>query len=270
MSEPMSNAAAQRPPIPSATVMVIRDGAHGLEIFMLVRNRVVDFASGALVFPGGKNDAQDADAAWEHLAPVLASHPPRPYWVAALRETFEETGLLLAQTAATGAPIAADRAIALTAAAQMRVSGGSQRFSELIQTENLRLATDRLVPFAHWVTPETMPKRFDTHFFLAAAPEGQIAVHDGGETVESLWINPQQAISAAASGARTLVPATTLNLELLAQSRTVAEAFEHARGRRIVTVTPTVAKAAGGVTISISPDAGYPSTSIFVPRPTAA
>jgi 8-oxo-dGTP pyrophosphatase MutT (NUDIX family) len=257
----MSDTAAPRPPIPSATVMVLRDGAHGLEVFMLVRNRVVDFASGALVFPGGKNDAQDADAAWDQLAPVAVAHPPRPYWVAAMRETFEETGLLLAHTAADGAPLVAARAIALTAEAQTRVASGAQR---------LRLATDRLVPFAHWVTPDTMPKRFDTHFFLAAAPEGQIAVHDGGETVESLWIGPLQAIADANAGKRTLVPATTLNLELLSQSRTVAEAFAHARQRRIVTVTPTVARAAGGVTISIPADAGYKTTSVFVPRPTAA
>jgi 8-oxo-dGTP pyrophosphatase MutT (NUDIX family) len=266
----MIDTPAQRPPIPSATVMVLRDGAQGLEVFMLVRNRVVDFASGALVFPGGKNDAQDADPAWDHLAPVQVAHPARPYWVAAMRETFEETGLLLAHTAASGEPLPAARAISLTAQAQTRVAGGAQRFSDLIQSEGLRLATDRLVPFAHWVTPETMPKRFDTHFFLAAAPEGQIAVHDGGETVESLWIGPQQAIVDAGAGKRTLVPATTLNLELLAQSRTVAEAFAHARQRRIVTVTPTVAKAAGGVTISIPADAGYKTTTVFVPRPTPA
>jgi 8-oxo-dGTP pyrophosphatase MutT (NUDIX family) len=221
------------------------------------------------VFPGGKNDAQDADPAWDHLAPVQVAHPARPYWVAAMRETFEETGLLLAHTA-TGEPVPAARAVSLTAQAQMRVAGGAQRFSDLIQSEGLRLATDRLVPFAHWVTPETMPKRFDTHFFLAAAPDGQIAMHDGGETVESLWIGPLQAIANAEAGKRTLVPATTLNLELLAQSRTVADAFAHARERRIVTVMPSVAKAYGGVTISIPADAGYKTTSVFVPRPTAA
>ena len=260
----------QRPPIPSATVMIIRDGAAGLEVFMLVRNRVVDFAAGALVFPGGKNDAQDADPSWEHLAPVRAAHPTRPYWVAALRETFEEAGLLLAHVTASDAPIEPSRAAHLTATAQLAVSGGKQLFVDLIKSESLRLATDRLVPFAHWVTPETMPKRFDTHFFLAAAPAGQTAVHDGGETVESLWIAPRQAIVDADAGKRTLVPATTLNLELLAKSKSVAEAFEHTRGRRIVTVTPTVAKADGGVRISIPADAGYDTTSVFVPRQTAA
>ena len=260
---------AQRPPIPSATVLVLRDGAAGLEVFMLVRNRVVDFASGALVFPGGKNDPQDDAAAWEALAPVSAAHPTRPYWVAAMRETFEETGLLLAH-AKDGSPIDGKRAAALTAASQTRVSGGAQLFADLIGREGLTLATERLVPFAHWVTPEAMPKRFDTHFFLAAAPEGQIAVHDGSETVESLWISPRQAIADGEAGKRTLVPATTLNLDLLAKSRSVAEAFAHARARRVVTVMPTMTKTPDGMLISIPADAGYDTTSVLVPRPSPA
>jgi 8-oxo-dGTP pyrophosphatase MutT (NUDIX family) len=270
MTPPKPLSQDQRPPIPSATVMVLRDGAAGLEVFMLVRNRVVDFASGALVFPGGKNDAQDSDAVWSALAPVSAPHPPLPYWVAAMRETFEETGLLLAHTATDGAPLDAARAIQLTAVSQSRVASGGQPFADLIAGEGLTLATDRLVPFAHWVTPESMPKRFDTHFFLAAAPEGQVAVHDGGETVESLWISPRQAISDGETGTRTLVPATTLNLELLAKSTSVSEAFAQARARRIVTVMPTVSKADGGVRISIPSNAGYDTTSVFVPRPTPA
>ncbi len=237
---------------------------------MLVRNRVVDFAAGALVFPGGKNDAQDADPSWDALAPVQATHPARPYWVAAMRETFEETGLLLAHTGAHRQPIEPGRAAQLTATLQTRVSGGELLFADLIKAEGLRLATDQLVPFAHWVTPETMPKRFDTHFFLAVAPAGQIAVHDGGETVESLWVAPRQAIRDAEAGKRTLVPATTLNLELLAKSDSVADAFTNARARRIVTVMPRVTKADGGVRISIPADAGYDTTSVFVPRSSAA
>jgi 8-oxo-dGTP pyrophosphatase MutT (NUDIX family) len=270
MSEQSKPAAAPRPPIPSSTVMIIRDGAVGLEVFMLVRNRQVDFASGALVFPGGKNDAQDADAAWVDLAPMSAAHPPRPYWVSALRETFEETGLLLAEHATGQMEIDAAAAIRITAAEQLRIARGERPFADLIAAEGLRLATSRLVPFAHWVTPTTMPKRFDTHFFLAAAPAGQIAVHDGGETVESMWIAPQKAVSDAQAGACVLVPATQLNLEKLAASRTVAEAFAAARSSPVVTVTPTVAKAEGGVRVSIAADAGYATTSVFVPRPTPA
>ncbi len=269
MSQPAAPPPAQRPPIPSATVLVLRDGAAGLEVFMLVRNRVVDFASGALVFPGGKNDPQDDAVVWAQLAPVSAAQPPRSYWVAAMRETFEETGLLLAH-GKDGSPIDAKRAATLTAAAQTQVSGGAQLFADLIGREDLILATERLVPFAHWVTPEAMPKRFDTHFFLAAAPKGQIAAHDGSETVESLWIAPRQAIADGEAGKRTLVPATTLNLELLAKSSSVAEAFAHARARRVVTVMPTMQKTPAGMLVSIPAEAGYDTTSVLVPRPSPA
>ncbi len=262
--------AEPRAPIPSSTVMVIRDGVDGLEIFMLVRNRQVDFASGALVFPGGKNDTQDGDAAWDVLAPVSAQHPPRPYWVSALRETFEETGLLLAERVGNNEEITAADAARITKDAQLAIARGERTFADLIATEGLRLATNRLVPFAHWITPPTMPKRFDTHFFLAAAPAGQLAIHDGGETVESMWITPRQAVADAAAGKRVLVPATQLNLEKLAAAHDVARAFERARQDTIVSVTPSVAKTDGGVTVTIPAGAGYATTSVFVPRPSPA
>ena len=256
-------------PIPSATVMIVRDGAQGLEVFMLVRNRMVDFASGALVFPGGKVDADDGDARWADLAPMAASHPERSYWVASVRETFEETGLLIADQRGGSSVTAAD-ARRITATQQTHVAKATLPFSELIAAERLQLATHRMVHFAHWITPTTMPKRFDTHFFLAESPAGQIGVHDGGETVESVWIHPLQAIAEAAAGQRTLVPATTLNLEKLGRAKTVADAFAAARADRIVSITPAVAKAEGGVRISIPADAGYDTTDVFVPRPTPA
>lgn len=256
-------------PIPSATVMVVRDGPDGIEVFMLVRNRVIDFASGALVFPGGKVDADDRDPRWSDLAPHGVEHPERSYWVASVRETFEETGLLIAD-AGNGTPVAAAEAARITETAQKEIASGARRFSDLVASAGLTIATTRMVPFAHWITPVTMPKRFDTHFFLAEAPAGQTATHDGGETVESVWINPLQAIREAEAGTRTLVPATTLNLEKLAKAKTVRDAFELARTNPIVTITPTVAKAEGGARISIPADAGYDTTEIYVARPSPA
>lgn len=257
-------------PIPSATVMIVRDGVAGLEVFMLVRNRMVDFASGALVFPGGKVDAGDRHAAWSELAPLDAAYPERDYWVASVRETFEETGLLMADDGRTGAPVDAGQAVRITAAAQAGIADGSRDFAGLIAAEGLRIATRRMVHFAHWITPISMPKRFDTHFFLAEAPVGQHGLHDGGETVESVWIQPLQAIAEAEAGTRTLVPATTLNLEKLAKAKTVQEAFAQARASRIVSITPAVAKVEGGVRITIPTDAGYDTTDVFVARATPA
>jgi hypothetical protein len=151
-----------------------------------------------------------------------------------------------------------------------RLLAGEMTFETIVAEAGLRLATSGMVHFAHWITPEGMPKRFDTHFFLVAAPHGQIAMHDGGEAVESHWVNPARAIEDAAAGRRTLVPATTLNLEKLAQSRTVAEALAAARGAPVTTITPKMSKADGGVMIRIPADAGYATTEIFLPRPTPA
>jgi hypothetical protein len=114
-----------------------------------------------------------------------------------------------------------------------------------------------MVPYAHWITPTFAPKRFDTWFFLAEAPEDQIALHDGSESVDSVWIAPQAAIDEAAAGKRTLVHATLKNLELLAEEKTVAGALAAASGRKVVTVQPWVETRDGKRYLHIPPDAGY-------------
>ncbi len=265
MTEPAPPRKASPAPIPSATVLVLRDAPGGLEVFMLVRNRQVDFASGALVFPGGKVDGRDQGAAWTDLAPVPSAHPTRDYWVAALRETFEETGLLLADHS-DGRAIDHAEAAVLRSAHRTGVADASQAFADVLAKAQLRLATARLVPFAHWITPDGMPKRFDTHFFLAHAPLGQHAEHDGGETIESMWIRPADAVRDAQAGRRTLVPATELNLEKLAEAKTVAEAFARAKAAAIVPVMPTVARAEGGTLIRIPAGAGYARTEVLIKR----
>jgi 8-oxo-dGTP pyrophosphatase MutT (NUDIX family) len=267
---PETTARSEAKPLPSATVMVVRDGADGVEVFMLVRNRQVDFASGALVFPGGKVDAQDVAPRWAALARGAGERPERSYWVAALRETFEETGLLIADRGSDGLPVEANIAARITSADQFRVARSERAFADVLDGAGLVLGVGRLQPFAHWITPVTMPKRFDTHFFLAEAPVGQNAIHDGGETIESVWIAPRQALAEGEVGKRVLVPATSLNLEKLATARNVADAFRIARATPIVAITPTVAKVEGGVRISIPSNAGYQTTTVFVPRPSPA
>ena len=111
-----------------------------------------------------------------------------------------------------------------------------------MEAEDLEIATDLMVPFAHWITPTFAPRRFDTWFFLAEAPEDQVALHDGSESVDSVWIGAQQAIDEATAGRRTLVHATTKNLELLAEGGTVTGAISQASERKIVTVQPWVEK----------------------------
>jgi 8-oxo-dGTP pyrophosphatase MutT (NUDIX family) len=255
---------------PAATVMIIRDGADGLEVFMVVRHHQIDFASGALVFPGGKVEASDAAPVWVRMAEGTRAHPAREFWVASVRETFEESGLLLAKDASSGAYVSPDLVAGRLAQQRARLLSDAVTFETLMTDAGLVIAAGDMVHFAHWMTPVTMPKRFDTHFFLVAAPEGQIATHDGGEAVESHWVRPAEAIADAAAGRRTLVPATTLNLEKLARWPTVDAALEGARREAVVPILPKVSKAEGGVTIRIPADAGYVTTEVFIPRASPA
>ena len=130
-------------------------------------------------------------------------------------------------------------------------------FGEFLAAENLELALEALTPFAHWITPPILPKRFDTHFYIVDAPIDQIAIHDGSELVDSVWINPARALEEADAGKYTLVFATRLNLQLLAQSPDAASAIAAARARRIVTVEPVAVKTERGYTMRIPIEAGY-------------
>lgn len=251
----MSDAKKPANPLPSATILLLRDGASGLEVFMVKRHHQIDFASGALVFPGGKLDPHDND-------PTLRDHADgadklddlRLSLVAcAVREGFEESGILLARKPGSSAYIDAAASSAL-ASWRPRLNNSEVGLAEFLTREKLRLACDALIPFAHWVTPVFMPKRFDTFFYLAATPEGQLGRHDGSESVDSVWVNPNEAIE---DKRWTIIFPTKLNLVKLGQSKTVAEAIAKAKADRIVTVEPKVISKDGKQLLTIPPDAGY-------------
>lgn len=255
-----------RPPVPAkpaSTVVLLRDGAEGIEAFMVVRHHAIDFASGALVFPGGKVDPQDASGEWEALCASAGAPADRSILVAAARETFEEAGLLLARRKGEADLLAAEHVHRLVESARAPMIKGELTFADLIRREGLELAADLMIPFAHWITPEPVPKRFDTHFLLIAAPVQQMGAHDGGESVEGIWIRPQQALADADAGARTLVFATSMNLKKLAGYRTVAEAVEATRSRPVVTVMPRIEMSAEGRKLHIPAEAGYGVTEVL-------
>jgi hypothetical protein len=131
---------------------------------------------------------------------------------------------------------------------------------DLLRAEDIELACDLLVPFAHWITPEFMPKRFDTHFFLVAAPPDQVAVHDGRESVDSVWITPAAAVAEAEAGRRTIIFPTLQNVKKLGRAKSVADALAAARREPIVTVLPRVLKTERGMRFCIPPEAGYEFT----------
>ncbi len=186
--------------------------------------------------------------------------------VAAIREAFEEAGILLARPAGGGALVGDGRLAALGRQYRADLEAGRLTIGEMAAAEDLVLAVDLLVPFAHWITPDVVPRRFDTHFFLAPATDAHFATarHDGGEVVDSVWIRPADAVAEATAGRRTVIFATEMNLRKLGESATVADALARARRNPIVTVMPEVVQVAGGRRLRIPAAAGYGVTVVLV------
>jgi 8-oxo-dGTP pyrophosphatase MutT (NUDIX family) len=249
----MSDVKPPPPARPAATVLLLRDGEAGLEVFMVVRHRAIEFASGALVFPGGRVEEGDRAIA----AATAPGAPLGDFRIAAIRETFEECGVLLARPVGAEALLDGGRLAVIEAAHRAALNRGELAWEHLLASEALVPAADALVHFAHWVTPASRPKRFDTQFFLAAAPPDQLAVHDGDESVDSVWIRPAQAVAETDAGLRKLVFATRKNLEKLARFASVAEAMEAAAAARVVTVQPEMIRTEAGWRLRIPLAADY-------------
>lgn len=250
-------------PRPASTILLLRDSAarREIEVFMMVRHYQIDFNSGALVFPGGSLDRGDSEII---ARPELYSGgeglnaQDLNFRIAAIRETFEESGILLARRKDAKTLLDAERAKAIEAATRAELCAGKTTFLNVLADNNLRLALDALVPYAHWITPEGLPKRFDTWFFLAAAPPDQLGAHDGRESTDSIWVSPREALEGRESGRFKLPFPTTRTLIKLGKQDSVQAALDDARGKPIVTVTPVLTQLSGGVRqLRIPREAGY-------------
>src|SRR5438874_2511049 len=249
-------------PRPASTILLLRDatGTDEIEVFMMVRHYEIDFNSGALVFPGGSVDKGDQEII---ARPELYSGgegldaSALSFRIAAIRETFEESGILLARPRGSDALIDAKRAGEIEAAHRAALCDGNTTFLKVIIENGLLLALDELVPYAHWITPEGMPKRFDTWFFLAAAPPEQAGAHDGKESTDSIWVSPREALAGGESGRYKLPFPTTRNLIKLGKQTSVKAALDDGRGKPIVTVMPVMTKLNGGRQLRIPLEAGY-------------
>lgn len=265
----MTSPPAGQPPTPrpAASIVMLRDGGQGIEVFMVERHQGAGLAfSGALVFPGGKVDAEDRATAWPELAPPDGG-PDLAFWVAAVRETFEEAGILLARQQGSGAFVAGVEVARL--AAQIRRGGpnvAGAPFAPLLRHEGLVPALDALVHFGHWITPTWAPRRFDTHFFLVRAPADQCTQPDLQESAAGLWLSPVEAIEQTDRGHRSLVAVTRFTLELLATWSSVEEALAAARRRQVVTVLPQRERTSEGFVLRIPKAAGYVRSELLVPR----
>ena len=253
------------PVIPAATVLLLRDGRDGLEVFMVRRHYEIDSFSGALVFPGGKVDANDAAPELREFCDGAdgLGDVELQFRVAAIREAFEEAGVLLARAVGEVALLPAARVEALDAL-RKPLAAGETTLAALCRRENIRLACDRLVRFAHWITPKQQPKIFDTQFFLAAAPTDQVALHDGEETLESAWIGPAHALAEADAGRRSIVFPTRTNLGKLARWQDIDAAMAAAAEATVVTVQPQITPHDEGRIMRIPAAADYGFSEILL------
>ncbi|WP_061027163.1 NUDIX hydrolase [Bradyrhizobium sp. CCH5-F6] len=253
----MAETSASRP---ASTILLLRDGAQEVEVFMMVRHHQIEFNSGALVFPGGSVDAGDKEIVARtelYSGGEGLSEEDRGFRIAAIRETFEESGILLARPKGSTAEIDGARAGEIADKHRLALNEHNISFQSILADNGLQLALDTLVPYAHWITPEGMPKRFDTWFFLAAAPPDQLGAHDGRESTDSIWVSPREAVEGGESGRFKLPFPTTRNLIRLAKQPNVSAAIEHARGLSIVTVMPVMTKTETGRQLRIPREAGY-------------
>jgi 8-oxo-dGTP pyrophosphatase MutT (NUDIX family) len=243
---------AEVKPHPAATVTLVRDAPHGLEVLMLQRSMALKFMPGAYVFPGGALDPGD-DAPELHALCVGRDDDEASrtlgvargglaYWIAAIREAFEEAAILLAYDAG-------GRYVSLNGPAADRfrthreaLEKNHGAFAALARAEGLRLATDQLLYFGHWITPVGVPRRYDTRFFLAVAPEQQEAQHDNHETTAHAWMRPQEALDLCAREMLNMRFPTIKTLERFAACSTAAELVaEIASTREVPTRLPRIA-----------------------------
>jgi 8-oxo-dGTP pyrophosphatase MutT (NUDIX family) len=247
-------------PKPASTVLLVRD-APGLEVLMVRRSAGMAFGASAWVFPGGKVASADSDPAWDDLSDGTYDHYDRSLRIAAAREVFEESGLLLATRG--GGEVDADGSASFDAM-RAGVEADPSLLLRLVREAGIRLTLDRLVPFAHWITPAFEPRRFDTHFFLVYAPADQVVRHDGREAVDHQWVAPQDLLDKRKRGEAKLMFPTRLNLEVLARSANADAAVAAASARKVVTVEPRIEDRADGKVLVIPAEAGYGLTEEYL------
>ena len=254
----------------AATVMVVRDGTAGLEVFMLRRNPASVFVGGAFVFPGGAVDDHDHHPELEPrcagLTDPMASallgidRDGLAFWVAAIRECFEESGLLLAYDH-TGSMVRFDDPATERRFVEhrRRVDAGELSMADLCASEGLTLACDTIHYFSHWITPVGPPRRYDTRFFVAQAPDAQEGLHDDRETVANLWVRPTEALERAEAGELDIIQPTARTLEVISRFDAASDMVDAARHQlELLADQPRIVSDQGGSTRILLPgDPGY-------------
>lgn len=257
--------AGRAEPVPArdaATVVLLRETPPlGVEVYLLRRTASMAFAAGACVFPGGSVDPRDADhaLAWAGPPPAewarvfrTAEGTARGLVCAAVRETFEESGVLLAGPSER--EVVADTTGDDWEADRLALIDRSLSFADFLARRSLVLRADLLRPWGHWITPEAEPRRFDTRFFVAALPQGQRTRDVGGEADQVIWVRPADALDRAGQGLIRLMPPTYRTIREISLHPTVADVL--ATEREIVSYMPDIAEVDGEMRIVLDDDYG--------------
>lgn len=260
----------------AATVLLLKEGSLDPVVLMLQRSRSLDFLGGAHVFPGGKVDEADRSAelfdlcdGWDDggcSSSLGLKERDLSYFIAGIRECFEEVGMFLARASGDGrlsdsgdALVGGDAAESVIInESRESLNAGSMSFLEVCTDLGVRLACDQLYCYSHWVSPEGLMKRYDTRFLIGFAPSDQLATPDSSEIVDHIWITPAQAIERQQSGEFKMIIPTIKNLEALLPFHSAIEAISAAeRSGQIVPITPKLVRDEGGLRILLPEDEGY-------------
>jgi 8-oxo-dGTP pyrophosphatase MutT (NUDIX family) len=264
----MSAGSGHKPIKDASTVIVLREADGGIETFMLCRHHQSGFMGGAHVFPGGKVDAADCDSRWrervdrsaEAIAERLGETDPARglgLLVAAVRETFEEAGVLLAQTS-EGVDLAESR---------RRLLEGAP-FIELADAIDMKIDAMALAPYARWITPKMESRRFDTRFYIAVVPADQVASHDGSETTSAVWLRPEGALDDMLAGRIKLAPPTVRTLRWLAEFSDAGSVIDDALSRKPPLVRPRLVTGHDGWFLALPGDPEHPEDDPVLPGAT--
>lgn len=243
--------------IPASTVVLVRSGARGPEVLLLRRPSRSSFAAGAWVFPGGRVDESDRDTSivglwdgppagdWRRRLDVMTEREAIAYIAAALREAWEETGIVLSSGHGGSA--------AGLAKARREILQNTLSLRKAAERERIRLDTSGLLYIAHWITPEAEPRRYDTRFFLGRVAEDTKCELFGDELVESVWLRPADAVRMNAQSSLKLLPPTLHTLRRLAEYASVDEMWNSLRDQPIPRILPVMRRDPRGIIIDISP-----------------
>ncbi len=262
------------PAIPqkATTIILLRErNATEFEVYLLKRHEKSSFMAGNYVYPGGRIDKDDPDleicpnskgitpeGAQQILGGMLSPEESYAYWIAGIRELFEEAGVLLACNR-QGEPFSLKNREEKERFFNYRdlLQKGKMTLCQMAQKENLLLALDQVHYYAHWITPEARTQRFDTYFFISRHPAGQEAIHDRKETTAGIWITPREALEENLQGEVILSPPTLKTLEDLARFETIDEIFDSLKNEQIRIILPILTMVSGETFILFPWDPEY-------------